>query len=292
MPPAILLYAIPFFIILMLLEIWYTNKEHKFMHEAKDTWAGVALGFGNFGIGILTKFATGGLYFLLYQYRIFDLDASAWWYWVVLFFAEDFTYYWFHRESHNIRFLWASHAVHHSSQKYNLAAAVRQTWTSIAGSFVFWLWLPLVGFHPFSIILFQQISLIYQYWIHTETINKMPRPIELVFNTPSHHRVHHGSDIKYLDRNHAGVLIIWDRFFGSFQPEEERPTYGLTKNVNTFNPIKIAFHEWVNLFRDVRKSKSFADVIKYLTKPPGWSPDGSTLTANEMRKKAKQSAEV
>ncbi len=179
----------------------------------------------------------------------------------------------------------ASHVVHHSSQHYNLAAALRQTWTgNFTGSFIFWLWMPFVGFHPLVVMLMQQISLIYQFWIHTEAINKLPKPIEFIFNTPSHHRVHHSSDLKYLDKNHAGILIIWDRMFGSFQPEEEKPAYGLTKNVNTFNPVKIAFHEWGNLSKDVARGRTLSNAVKYLINPPGWSHDGRSKTTRQLRK--------
>src|SRR5690606_20222356 len=145
-----------------------------------------------------------GFYTLLYQFRLFDIGAQ-WWAWVLLFFADDFSYYWFHRTAHSSRYFWASHVVHHPSQKYNLGPALRQTWSGdLSGRFIFLMWLPLLGFHPLMIMTMQSISLLYQFWIHTEVIKKFPRPIEFIFNTPSHHRVHHSSDIKYLDKNHAG----------------------------------------------------------------------------------------
>ena len=130
----------------------------------------------------------------------------------------------------------------------------------------------------------QQISLIYQFWIHTETVQKLPKPFEFILNTPSHHRVHHGTDLKYLDKNHGGILIIWDRIFGTFQPEEERPTYGLTKNIKSFNPIVIALKTWGELFRLAARSGSVKNAIYYFIKPPGWSHDGSSKTAAEMRR--------
>ena len=142
--------------------------------------------------------------------------------------------------------------------------------------------MPLIGFHPLVILFMQQVSLIYQFWIHTETIRKMPAWFEFIFNTPSHHRVHHGCDLKYLDKNHAGILIIWDRLFGTFKKEEERPNYGLTRNVNTFNPVSVAFSEWKHLYKKMTSAGSPGDVFKYLVKPPGWSHDGSTKTAREM----------
>jgi sterol desaturase/sphingolipid hydroxylase (fatty acid hydroxylase superfamily) len=287
MGPTVLFYAIPAFVILVIAEWYYSYKEKKEFYESKDAFSSMALGIGNVVSGFGSKVLVFGAFFLVYQFRLFTLDAAQWWVWVLAFFAEDFSYYWFHRSSHHIRFFWASHVVHHSSQRYNLAAALRQTWTgNFTGSFVFWLWMPLVGFHPLMVMLLQQVSLIYQFWIHTEAIRKLPAPIELIMNTPSHHRVHHATDLKYLDRNHAGVLIIWDRIFGTFQLEEERPTYGLTKNVNTFNPVKIAFHEWVNLSRDIIKGQSITNAVKYMINPPGWSHDGTTKTARQMREDA------
>ncbi|MFT3679703.1 MAG: sterol desaturase family protein [Ferruginibacter sp.] len=285
MPPAILYYAIPFFVLLLSLEAWLSYRENKQLYETKDTFSSLALGIGNVITGFFTKVLIFGLFTFLYSNRFITLDAGTWWYWVLLFFADDFSYYWFHRTSHHVNYFWASHVVHHSSQHYNLAAALRQTWTGNAtGAFLFWAWMPLVGFHPIWILFMQQISLIYQFWIHTEMIHKLPRPVEFFFNTPSHHRVHHGSDLKYLDKNHGGILIIWDRLFGSFQPEEERPVYGLTRNIGSFNPVTVAFKTWGELIRKAYASGSFITGIKYFIKPPGWSHDGTTHTTAELRK--------
>lgn len=289
MPPAILYYAIPFFVLLLSIEAWFSYREHKDLYEKKDTWSSLALGIGNVLTGFVTKAMIFGLFTLLYEIRFFTLDPSAWWYWVLLYFADDFSYYWFHRISHNVNWFWASHVVHHSSERYNLAAALRQTWTGNAtGSFLFWAWMPLVGFHPIWILFMQQISLIYQFWIHTETIKKMPRWFEFIFNTPSHHRVHHGSDLKYLDKNHGGIMIIWDRIFGSFQPEEERPVYGLTRNIGSFNPFVVAFKTWGELFRKAVSSGSLKAGINYFIQPPGWSHDGSTKTVRQMRRELEE----
>ncbi|WP_207493676.1 sterol desaturase family protein [Aridibaculum aurantiacum] len=284
MPPAVLLYAIPAFVILVVAEWVYSHKEQKQLYEIKDAFSSMALGIGNVLSGFVSKALVFGCATLIYQYRLFTLESSLWWVWVLAFFADDISYYWFHRSSHHVRFFWASHVVHHSSQHYNLAAALRQTWTgNFTGSFIFWMWMPLVGFHPLMVMLMQQFSLIYQFWIHTETINKMPHWFEFILNTPSHHRVHHATDLKYLDKNHGGILIIWDRLFGSFQPEEEKPTYGLTKNVNSFHPVKVAFHEWENLAKDIARGRSLSNAFKYLVNPPGWSHDGSSKTTNQIR---------
>jgi sterol desaturase/sphingolipid hydroxylase (fatty acid hydroxylase superfamily) len=284
MPPALLYYAIPGFVVLLTIEAIFSAMEKKGLYETKDTFSSLALGIGNVLTGLITKGLIFGLFMLLYRFRLFTLDASAWWVWILAFFADDFSYYWFHRTSHHVGWFWASHVVHHSSQKYNLAAALRQTWTgNIAGSFIFWLWMPLVGFHPIMVMTMQSVSLIYQFWIHTEAVHKLPRPVELIFNTPSHHRVHHGTDLKYLDRNHAGILIIWDRMFGTFKNEEERPSYGLTKNIESFNPVVVAFKTWADLFIKARHAGSLKNSLNYFIRPPGWSHDGSTKTASEMR---------
>lgn len=285
--PNLIHWAIPAFILLLLVEVIVNAIDHRDLFEVKDTFASLTMGVGNVVIGLGVKAVILGVFWLTYEWTGFFKEALApnlWYAWVLLFFAEDATYYWFHRISHECRFFWASHVVHHSSQKYNLSTALRQTWTgNVTGSFVFWIWLPLVGFHPVAVMTMQSISLLYQFWIHTETIETLPRPIEWIFNTPSHHRVHHGSDVKYLDRNHAGILIIWDRMFGTFQPEEERPTYGLTKNIDTYNPVRIAFHEWADIWRDVRRPLPWKDRLGYLFGPPGWSHDGSRKTTEEMR---------
>lgn len=283
MPPNLLYYAIPGFIILLVIEAILSAVQKKEAYEIKDTFSSLTLGIGNVLTGLITKAAIFGLFTIVYKFRLFELNTSNWWVWALAFFADDFSYYWFHRTSHNVGWFWASHVVHHSSLKYNLAAALRQTWTGNAtGSFLFWLWMPLLGFHPAIVLTMQAISLIYQFWIHTEAIHLLPAPIEFIFNTPSHHRVHHGSDLKYLDKNHAGVLIIWDRLFGTFKKEEERPTYGLTKNINSFNPVIVAFTTWGELFKKAATANSFKKGIGYFIYPPGWSHDGSTQTAKKM----------
>lgn len=284
MPPQVLNYAIPAFVLLLVAEAVLDALDRRARYEVKDTLASLAMGVGNVLSNLFAKALVFGAFMLVYQLRLFDVPATAWWAWVLLFFADDFSYYWFHRTAHTCRFLWASHVVHHSSRRYNLSTALRQTWTgNLTGSFVFWLWLPLVGFHPVMVMTMQAVSLIYQFWIHTEAIGRLPRPVEWLFNTPSHHRVHHASDVKYLDKNHAGVLIVWDRLFGTFQAEEERPTYGLTTNIDTYNPFRIAFHEWADIARDVRRAPSWRARLGYLFGPPGWSHDGSRRTTAQLR---------
>ena len=282
--PDLIHFAIPGFVLLLLAEVIFSAWDHRHLYEAKDAFSSIAMGLGNVAVGLVTKGIIYLVYAFIYRFRLFTLDPGQWWVWVLCFFADDFSYYWFHRFSHNIRFFWASHVVHHSSQKYNLATALRQNWTgNLTGTFLFWIWMPFLGFHPAMVMTMQAISLIYQFWIHTEAIRKLPRPVEFIFNTPSHHRVHHASDLQYLDKNHAGVLIIWDRMFGTFQPEEERPVYGLTRNIHTYNPFRIATHEWIDIWKDLRKARSWRDAWHYLFDAPGWSHDGSKQTTKQLR---------
>ncbi len=279
--PNIIHYAIPGFILLMIVESTVSAIQDTQLYEVKDTAASLAMGIGNVFIKLFLKVPIFSVYFWVYEYRVFEI-GSGWVIWIALFFLEDLTYYIFHRVSHECRFFWASHVNHHSSQKYNLSTALRQTWTGTMTGFVFWLWLPLAGFHPFMVATMQAVSLLYQFWIHTETIDKLGF-LEWFLNTPSHHRVHHGSDVKYLDRNHAGILIIWDKLFGSFQKEEESVTYGLTQNINTYNPVKIAMHEWQAIWRDIIIPNPLNVRLGYIFKPPGWSHDGSRKTVKELR---------
>ena len=217
--PDILSQAVPGFILLIVVEVIYAVKMQRELYEVKDAATSITLGLGNLLSGFVTKLLVLATFSIIYKYRFFTIPYNTWWAWLLCLLADDFSYYWFHRISHSVRWFWASHVVHHSSEHYNLAAALRQTWTgNITGAFLFWTWMPLIGFHPGMIMFMQAISLLYQFWIHTEAINKMPRWYEFIFNTPSHHRVHHGSDLLYLDKNHAGILIIWDRMFVLFSP--------------------------------------------------------------------------
>ena len=182
----------------------------------------------------------------------------------------DFMYYWNHRLMHESRFMWAIHVVHHSSERYNLSTALRQPVAEAFGTFLPYSALALVGFQPSLINTARGVNLIYQFWIHTETLGRLGAA-ERVLNTPSHHRVHHGSNGPYLDRNHGSILIIWDRLFGTFEPEGERVVYGLTKNINTFNPARIAAHEYAAMFGDVARSRTWKDRLSFVLRGPGWA---------------------
>ncbi|MGB5322446.1 sterol desaturase family protein [Lutimonas sp.] len=282
--PNLIHYAIPFFILTLIIEIIITSKKQMASYTFKDAAASITMGLGNVFIGLFAKALVLTVLTLVYvNFRFFTIPFT-WWAWVLVFFADDFCYYWFHRISHENRLFWASHVVHHSSKKYNLSTALRQTWSGSFMSFIFWLPMALLGFHPVMILAQMSISLIYQYWIHTELIDKLPKWFEAVFNTPSHHRVHHATNPQYLDRNHAGILIIWDKMFGTFEPEVEKPIYGLVKNIETYNPIKIAFIEWYLMLKDAIESKTtIANKLKYFIKPPGWKHDGTGMVSSDLR---------
>ena len=198
---------------------------------------------------------------------------------------DDLKYYWVHRFGHRVRWFWASHVNHHSSQHYNLSTALRQTWTGfLTLSFVFALPLVLLGFHPGMIAICGGFNLIYQFWIHTEAIDRMPRWFEAVMNTPSHHRVHHATNPRYLDRNYAGVFIVWDKLFGTFEPEvrDEKIRYGIVKQLGSFNLLWSVFHEWVGIAQDMWRAP-WKHKLSYLLREPGWTHDGSRETSDQIR---------
>ncbi len=214
----------------------------------------------------------------MYQY-VFEFWSVATipvnlWTNIALFILVDFFYYWFHRASHEINFLWnTAHVVHHQSEDYNLSVALRQTSFGGVFSMLFYLPLAFMGFNTLSFLAIKGLNLIYQFWIHTEAIKKLPKWFEAIFNTPSHHRVHHGRNPKYIDRNHAGTLIIWDRMFGTFQPEEEKPTYGVTKPTNTWNPVWANILPVVDMSKQVIATPGFVNKLKVLFYKPGWQPE-------------------
>lgn len=281
--------AIPGFIILMVAELAMLRLRKRGDYEVRDTTASLSMGMGNIVVGIGSGLLIGGITLWLYQHRVSTIPP-VWWAFVLLFFAEDFCYYWFHRLSHERRWLWAAHVVHHSSQHYNLSTALRQTWTGLfAGGWLIWLPLAWLGFHPAMIGFQKGISLVYQFWIHTEAIKRMG-PLEWVLNTPSHHRVHHATNPRYLDRNYAGILIIWDRLFGTFEAEDddEPCNYGIIKGLGTFNPLKIAFHEWAGIAKDAfSPNLRLRERLMYMFGPPGWSHDGSRQTVSDIKAQMK-----
>ncbi len=271
----VLYYAIPFFVLLLVVEALSFRHYHEddlVGYEVNDTRTSITMGLGNVAVNAAWKLVVVVIYAALYELTPLRMPEDAWWAWVLLFFLDDLAYYWFHRISHVSRVFWASHVVHHSSTHFNLSTAVRQTWVPMT-YLPFWLPLLLLGFPPWMVLLAQSWSLIYQFGLHTERIGRLPRPLEAVLNTPSHHRVHHGANEQYLDRNYAGILIVWDKLFGTFVPESERVRYGLTKNIETFNPVRVAFGEYGALARDLRAARGWRTRLEIALRGPGWEPD-------------------
>lgn len=243
-------------------------------YEKNDTLGSLGLLAGNIAIGFALQGVIGRMNRRLFERRFTNfgnrrfplLKAMILW---------DFLYYWNHRWMHEIRLFWGNHVAHHSGRRYNLSTALRQPWFFGLMSWVYWP-LPLLGFRGRTIDKAAQLNLLYQYWIHTEAIDRLPEPVEKVLNTPSHHRVHHGANRQYLDRNYGGILILWDKLFGTFEPEVRRVRYGLTKNISTHNPLRTATHEMVSIARDVRRSRSTAERLRYVFGRPGWEPGAVT----------------
>jgi len=285
--PDLLTWAIPFFLACVALEIlWLKFHPIKNAYTFKDARTSLIMGIGSSISDLLLKVLLVGTLFWVWQFRFFDLGSSIW---IVLLalVATDFVYYWIHYTYHKSRWFWATHVVHHSSEHYNLTTALRQQWTNgISGTVLFKVPLVLLGIHPGIIVFVMAINLLYQFWFHTETIDKMPRWFETVMNTPSHHRVHHGRNARYLDCNYAGIFIIWDRMFGTFVPElpDEKVEYGIVKPLTTYNPFKVAFAEFVAMGKDVfGKGLTLSQRFKYLFAAPGYSHDGTRENVEQIK---------
>jgi sterol desaturase/sphingolipid hydroxylase (fatty acid hydroxylase superfamily) len=268
----LVVYAIPVFVLSLVLEALsfrFLPDDDERGYELRDATTSLSMGLGSVFVGFGWNFAMLASFAALYAVSPFHLSTGSWLTWVALFFADDLAYYWFHRLHHTVRVLWAAHVTHHSSQFYNFSTALRQSWVPMS---LLPFWLPLaLFFPPWMILLQQSVSLVYQFFLHTERIDRLWRPVELVMNTPSHHRVHHGSNDPYLDRNYGGILIVWDRLFGSFEPEGIRVVYGLTTNIDTYRPDRVAFHEFAALWRDLRSADSWRTRMRHLLGSPGWA---------------------
>lgn len=244
--------AIPIFAMLIAAEAYFAARHNYDEYgDRKDTWTNIFLGFMSVVWGAIFGIFTYYIYNFCYQLAPFKFPADAWWSWAILFFVDDLAYYVFHRASHEIRLFWNFHVVHHSSEHFNLSVAVRQSWFSGLLHWIFYAPVMLLGFAPWMFALMHGFNLIYQFWIHTKFIRRLG-PLEWILNTPSHHRVHHGVNERYLDKNYAGVLIIWDRLFGSFVPETEEPRYGIIKPVKSYNPLWINTHAWYEMFEAMK----------------------------------------
>ncbi|MBZ5734671.1 sterol desaturase family protein [Nocardioides sp. TRM66260-LWL] len=241
-------------------------------YARKDAMASMLMGLVSVGTTGLLKAGALVVYAVLFAYVApWHLPTDAWWSWALVILVVDFLFYWTHRVAHRVRLVWATHQAHHSSAYFTFATALRQKWNN-THDLVIWLPLPILGVPPAMIFAAFSLNLVYQFFVHTERVDRLWRPIELVFNTPSHHRVHHGCDPEYLDRNYAGILIVWDRLFGSFQEEIRRPTYGLTKPMLSTNIWTLQTHEYAAIARDVRSAATWREKLGYVFGPPGWTP--------------------
>ncbi|HSU12491.1 sterol desaturase family protein [Longimicrobium sp.] len=291
----IILFSIPFFFVLMGVELAYAAWSRRRLFRLNDSIADLSCGILSQVSGVFSKLFAIGIYVWAWRrlavqrwlpavpmwadgapfarsaaFPGFAANARELAAWTAAFVLVDLAYYWSHRLSHEINLLWAGHVVHHSSEEYNLAVALRQS--SIHGLFtwVFYVPLALIGIPPATYVTCYALNLLYQFWIHTRAVGRMGRWTERVMNTPSHHRVHHGRNPRYLDRNHAGVLIVWDRLFGTFQAEEEEPVYGITKPLRSWNPLWANVHGFVEIARDAMRARSWRDRWMYVAGPPGW----------------------
>jgi len=287
-------FAVPLYILALLLEMRFARRRGHEWYRRGDTIASLAMGGLSLLVEVLPRIAALALMVWLHEVSpLRDVVGRQWWAWLLLFLLDDFSYYWFHRSNHEIRLFWAGHVNHHSSQYLNFATALRQGVGERIHKFLFWLWLPLLGFDPAMIITMISLSLFYQFWIHTRAVGRLHPGVEAVFNTPSHHRVHHGSNVRYLDRNHGGVLIVWDRLFGTFAPErdDDPVKYGLTTNLESDAILTVAFHEYRSIWRDFWRADNWRDRLRYLFLAPGWTHDGPDKRADTLRRNLETGAQ-
>jgi len=260
--PFLLLYAFPLILFLICFEIGLSAFQKRELYHKQDLLASLGIGAGNLLLNVFFKVLILSLLIYFYNRAGWHIPP-VWWSYVLCFLLIDFCMYWAHRIAHERRFFWATHVTHHSSTKYNFSTSFRVSWTQHL-KLLFFIPIPLLGLHPLVILITYQLSVLYQFWIHTELIRKLPAWVEYVWVTPSHHRVHHGQNARYLDKNYGASLILWDRLFGTFQEEDEKPVYGITKPLHSFNPVYLNFHEWIDLCRDVRRAGSFKKAIRLL----------------------------
>jgi len=280
---------VPVFLVAFCLEYFYSWRKNLELYDARDTKASLWMMAFVVVVDLLPKFLFFTLIYLLHEISpLKNVVQRQWWAWALLFVLDDFIYYWMHRLNHQVRIFWAGHVSHHSAIKMNYATALRQGVGERIHKYVFWLPLPLLGFDALMIFMMMSINLFYQFWIHTELVDRMPRYFEYIFNTPSHHRVHHASNLRYLDCNHGGIFVIWDKLFGSFSSEHpsDPPQYGLTKNITSYHPVDVATHEYTAIWRDVQRAESWQDKLKYIFYAPGWSHDGEDNRSKVLRAKA------
>ena len=264
-------YAIgaPIVLTMIFIEILISNFRNQNFYKSGDTLCTIGLLSGNIIVAFAIKGMVLAFHIYLYQFRIFDFvnQIPIWALWIITFISIDLVFYVYHRMSHRIRFLWAIHLSHHSSEEMNFAVSFRQAWFGPISKIPFFMVLPLLGFDPTIVAVAGIISTLWGIVGHTQVIGKLGL-LEWIFNTPSHHRVHHGSNKQYIDKNYGNLLIIWDRLFGTFEPEDEEVKFGLVNNVNTFNPVKVTFMAWMSMINDLKQKNSFIEIIKVIFGPP------------------------
>jgi alkylglycerol monooxygenase len=261
--------VLPLFALCILAEAIFSAVRQQQVYSLQDFGGSMS----QLGLNILVKLSVDGLiialHFYLFQFRLFDFE-NTWVTWLITLVTLDFVFYWYHRVSHRSRVFWAAHVVHHSSERMNFGTALRQSPTGPLTRMWFYWPLPLLGFDPLVIASAGAVATIYGFWTHTEVVQGWWHPLERLFVSPAHHRVHHASNAQYIDKNYANMLIIWDHLFGTFAEEEEQPRYGLITNIHTYNPLKIAFHEWHALIHSMLNASSMRDAWHHFIMPPDW----------------------
>ncbi|NEW80210.1 MAG: sterol desaturase family protein [Gelidibacter sp.] len=298
-----LVYGVPFFLALILLELTYSKTHnYKNLYHWKDLKASLIMGVGSAVIAALIK-TISAIVIFTYAFEIFNPEINgirtnimgwesfgyAWYVWLLCQLLDDFTYYWFHRQNHMVRFFWAAHIVHHSSENFNLGTAVRNGWFTVIYKPFFYVWLPIIGFQPEMVIVCLGIEALWQFQLHSVYIPKMGI-IEKIFNTHTMHQVHHAKNLEYLDKNHGGFLNIFDKIFGTWKELDEdiKIEFGVTTAPNSYNPWVILTHEYKDIWRDTKKSKNWYHKFMYVFGPPGWSHDSATLTVKQMQLEIKK----
>jgi alkylglycerol monooxygenase len=271
--PPFITYAIPFFFLLMLIEMGIGLITKKHFYSFSDTISDLSTGIYSQVVGIFLK--TISLFAYLYIYenlKLFEISMDSIIGWIFSILLWDFLYYWYHRLAHEVNIFWAGHVIHHHSEEYNLVVALRQTSTGGVISWIFFIPMAFIGIPPWMFLASGQINLIYQYWVHTKAIKSMGRIGEFFLSTPSHHRVHHAINPEYIDKNHGGIFIVWDRIFGTFQKEEKEPVYGTVKPFQSFNPLWANFHYYIEMWNLSKKANGIINKLKVFIMPPGWIP--------------------
>jgi alkylglycerol monooxygenase len=262
------IYATLGFATMIALEAVYDRWQQTGEYKKKDTWTNIFMGFGSQFWDLIFGFIGILVYTFLYEISPLRMPTNAWWSWVLVLVLDDFLYYWFHRASHEIRFFWNFHVVHHSSEHYNLSVAVRQSWFSGLAHWIFYTPLALLGFPIWMRLAAHGLNLIYQFWIHTPFVKRLPRPFEYILNTPAHHRVHHAVNEPYLDKNYGGIFIIFDRMFGTFTEETEKPRYGIIKPLQSYNLFWANLHGWKEMIDAMREKKTLRGKLRCIFGAP------------------------